>query len=75
MQILPINISPTCSSIWHAPEELRAAAVGGLRIDYKAGRDCIIHCRKAASVGGWVTAVTDSGAILQAWAGEFTVAC
>jgi hypothetical protein len=51
MQNLPINISPTCSSIWHTPEEIRAAAVGG-----------------------WVTAVTDSGAILQAWAGEFTVA-
>lgn len=51
-----------------------AAEIGGLRIDYNAGRDCIIHCRKAASVGGWVTAVTDSGAILQAWAGEFTVA-
>jgi hypothetical protein len=74
MQNLPINISPTCAGIWHMPEEIRAAAADGLRIDYNAGRGHVIRCRKAASVAGWITAVTVSGSILQAWAGEFTVA-
>lgn len=74
MQNLPINISPTCAGIWHTPAEIRAAAADGLRIDYNAGRGHVIRCRKAASVSGWVTAVTVSGSILQAWAGEFTVA-
>lgn len=70
---MKINISPTGRPQWHTPEEIRAAAADGLRIDYNAGRGQIIHCRKAASVEGWVTAVTVSGSILQAWAGEFTV--
>ena len=74
MQNLPINISPTDRPQWHTPAEIRAAAADGLRINYNAGRGKIIRCRKAANVSGWITAVTDSGAILQAWAGEFAVA-
>lgn len=73
MQNLSINISPTCAGIWHTHAEIRAAAAEGLRIDYNAGRGQVIRCRKAANVKGWVTAVTVSGSILQAWAGEFTV--
>ena len=70
---MKINISPTDRPQWHTPEEIRAAAADGLRIDYNAGRGQVIRCRKAASVSGWVTAVTVSGSILQAWAGDFTV--
>ena len=74
MQNLPINISPTCSGIWHTPEEIRAAAVGGLRIDYNAGPRSIMALSAERSEATSI-AVTDSGAILQAWAGEFSVAC
>lgn len=74
MNNLPINISPTNRPQWHTPEEIRAAAAEGLRIDYNAGRGQIIRCRKAANVSGWITAVMEHGSILQAWAGEFTVA-
>ena len=74
MQNLPINISPTNRPQWHTAAEIRAAAADGLRIDYNAGRGQVIRCRKAANVSGWITAVTESGAILRAWAGEFTVA-
>lgn len=73
LENLPINISPTGRPQWHTPAEIRAAAAEGLRIDYNAGRGQVIRCRKAASVEGWVTAVTVGGSILQAWAGEFTV--
>lgn len=74
MQNLPINISPTNRPQWHTAAEIRAAAADGLRIDYNAGRGQVIRCRKAANVSGWITAVTEAGAILRAWAGEFTVA-
>lgn len=74
LENLPINISPTGRPKWHTPAEIRAAAAEGLRIDYNAGRGQVIRCRKAANVSGWITAVTESGAILHAWAGEFTVA-
>lgn len=74
MKNLPINISSTDRPQWHTPEEIRAAAAEGLRINYNAGRGHVIRCRKAANVSGWITAVTVSGSILQAWAGEFTVA-
>ena len=74
MQNLPINISPTCAGIWHTPAEIRAAAADGLRIDYNAGRGQFIRCQKAANVSGWITAVTEAGSIIRAWAGEFTVA-
>lgn len=74
MKNLPINISPTDRPQWHTPAEIRTAAAEGLRIDYNAGRGQVIRCRKAASVEGWVTAVTVSGSILQAWAGEFNIA-
>lgn len=74
MQSLPINISPTDRPQWHTPAEIRAAAAEGLRIDYNAGRGEIIRCRKAANVSGWITAVTEAGSIIRAWAGEFTVA-
>ena len=53
--------------------EIRAAAAEGLRIDYNAGRGQVIRCRKAANVSGWITAVTEAGSIIRAWAGEFTV--
>ena len=66
-----INISPTNRPQWHTPAEIRAA---GLRIDYNAGRGRVIRCRKAANVSGWITAVTEAGSIIRAWAGEFTVA-
>lgn len=45
-----------------------------LHINYNAGRGQIIRCRKAANVSGWITAVTEAGSIIRAWAGEFTVA-
>ena len=74
LENLPINISPTDRPQWHTPAEIRAAATEGLRINYNAGRGQVIRCRKAANVSGWITAVAESGAILCAWAGEFTVA-
>ena len=74
MQNLPINISPTDRPQWHTAAEIRAAAADGLRIDYNAGCGQVIRCRKAANVSGWITAVTEAGAIIRAWAGEFTVA-
>lgn len=74
LENLPINISPTGRPQWHTPAEIRAAAAEGLRIDYNAGRGQIIRCRKAASVKGWITAVSEAGSIIRAWAGEFTVA-
>lgn len=74
MQNLPINISPTDRPQWHTPAEIQTAAAEGLRINYNAGRGQIIRCRKAASVAGWITAVTEAGSIIRAWAGEFTVA-
>jgi hypothetical protein len=73
LENLPINISPDRPQ-WHTPAEIHAAAAEGLRIDYNAGRGHVIRCRKAANVGGWITAVMEHGSILQAWAGEFTVA-
>ena len=73
LENLPINISPTGRPKWHTPAEIRAAAAEGLRIDYNAGRGQVIRCRKAANVSGWITAVTEAGSIIRAWAGEFTV--
>lgn len=72
--MLPINISPTDRPQWHTPAEIRAAAAEGLRINYNAGRGQVIRCRKAASVKGWITAVSEAGSIIRAWAGDFTVA-
>ena len=61
-----------CEEVFH--DKIRAAAAEGLRIDYNAGRGHVIRCRKAANVSGWITAVTEAGSIIRAWAGEFTVA-
>lgn len=74
LENLPINISPTGRPQWHTPAEIRAAAAEGLHINYNAGRGHVIRCRKAANVSGWITAVTEAGSIIRAWAGEFTVA-
>lgn len=41
---------------------------------FTAGRGHVIRCRKAANVSGWITAATEAGSIIRAWAGEFTVA-
>lgn len=70
-----INISGTDRPQWHTPEEIRAAAAEGLRLRLRGGKHHPdILCRLAANCGGWCTVVTDSGAILHAWAGEFAAA-
>nr|DAM59782.1 MAG TPA: hypothetical protein [Caudoviricetes sp.] len=66
------NIAPEGKAQLYTAAEIRAAAVDGLQIWLDVGqRFPRVPCRLAANVGGWVTAVSDKGAIYQAWAGDF----
>ena len=47
----------------------------GRRIENIHGSNTQARSKKlAANVSGWITTVMEHGSILQAWAGEFTVA-
>ena len=50
------------------PAQIREAARHGLQVWHHGTR-----CRIASNCNGFITAVTDDGAIIRAWAGEFTV--
>lgn len=50
---------------WATAAEIRA--VDGMRASHQG-----TPCRIAANYDGYITAVTDQGAIIQGWAGEFT---
>lgn len=52
---------------WATQAEVKAAAEKGLDIFFNG-----IPCKAAANYDGYITAVTDSGIIVQGWAGEFT---
>lgn len=53
---------------WATPHKIREAAAHGQTIYYNGNR-----CRVAANYNGYITAVTENGTIIQAWAGAFTV--
>lgn len=66
------NIAPEGKARLYTAVEIRAAAADGLQIWLDVGQHFPhIPCRLAATVRGWVTAVSDKGAIYQAWAGDF----
>lgn len=66
------NIAPEGKARLYTAAEIRAAAEDGLQIWLDVGqRFPRVPCRLAATVRGWVTAVSDKGGIYQAWAGEF----
>lgn len=74
------NISPDCKSQWYTADQIRAAAVCGVKLMLNLGdRYAPVPCRLAATVKGWCTvALTDDNfnvyaeaAILQDWAGSF----
>ena len=52
---------------WATPAEIRATAKNGLEVSYSG-----TSCKVASNYNGYVTAVTESGTIIQGWAGEFT---
>lgn len=51
---------------WATVKEIRA--IDGMKADYHDA-----PCTIAGNYDGYITAVTDNGAIIQDWAGEFTI--
>lgn len=66
------NIAPDDRCMLYTGTQIRAAAENGLELslNFRDGREPI-KCRRAATVDGWCTAVSEKGTIFQDWAGNF----
>ena len=64
------NVSPIDGkAMYYTAEQIKAAAQNSTRFTHRASE---MKCRLAALVSGYATMVSESGFILQGWAGEFT---
>lgn len=64
------NVSPIDGkAMYYTADQIKAAAQDSTQFTHRASG---ARCRLAASVAGYVTMVSESGFILQGWAGEFT---
>lgn len=64
------NVSPIDGkAMYYTAEQIKAAAQDSTQFTHRASGT---KCRLAALVSGYATMVSESGFILQGWAGEFT---
>ena len=70
MDTMKYNISPIDGkAMYYTAERIKEAAQGSTQFTHRASG---MKCRLAALVSGYATMVSESGFILQGWAGEFT---